>query len=307
MLGIKEIGSYIPEGRIDNFPKKEKFELDEGFLENKLGVKQVSVKAQDEDCSDLCVGAYNNLINKIDINKEQIDVMILITQNPDMKIPHTSAILHNKLNMPKSCACFDVGLGCAGYVYGLSVIKSFMRDNDLKNGLLFTGDPYSKIIDYDDKNTSLLFGDAATVTFISENPLYELESFSFGTAGEGHGELCCPGDKLYMNGRSVFNFVIQNVPGDIKKLLEKNNLTLADIDQYIFHQGSKYIIDMLTKRMSLNPDQVSMDIYDYGNTVSSSIPIILQNEIKDQSNNKILISGFGTGFSWASAILNKIG
>lgn len=144
MIGIKEIASYIPAKRNSNYDLKEKFEMDDAFIEDKIGIKSVSVKGDEENTSDLCVKAFQKLKNKITIDNSEIECLFVVTQNPDNNIPHTSAIVHGKLEMPIECACFDISLGCSGYVYGLSVIKSFMIQNNMKKGLLFTADPYSK-------------------------------------------------------------------------------------------------------------------------------------------------------------------
>ena len=305
MLGIKEIASYLPKKKISNYEKKEKFDLDDDFIENKIGVKYQCVKEELEKASDLCVKAYENLLKKINIIKGDIDCCIVVTQNPDFNIPHTSAIVHGKLDLSHQCACFDISLGCSGYVYGLSNIISFMKNNGLKNGLLFTADPYSEIIDTEDKNTALLFGDGASVTYINDDAEFIPVDFSFGTNGSGYKELLCK-DKLYMNGRAVFNFTATTIPKHIHALLQKNELEDLDIDKYILHQGSKYIVDTIRKRLKVNESKVPFDMYEYGNTVSSSIPIILEKEIHKEHNNIIVLSGFGVGLSWGSALIKRV-
>lgn len=305
MLGIKEIASYLPEKRVSNYDKKIKFELDDDFIENKIGVKSHSLKEENEKSSDLCVKAFDNLIKKIDIDIESIDCCVVVTQNPDFNIPHTSAIVHGKLGLLNKCACFDISLGCSGYVYGLSNILAFMKNNGLKNGLLFTSDPYSDIIDKEDKNTALIFGDGSTITYISEDAIFVPQDFSFGTNGSSYKELICE-DKLYMNGRAVFNFTATIIPTHIQELLKKNELNDNNIDKYVLHQGSKYIVDTIRKRLKVDESKVPFDMYEYGNTISSSIPIILEKEIKNIKNNIIVVCGFGVGLSWASSILKKI-
>lgn len=304
MLGIKNIASYLPQNKISNYDKKEQFELDDDFIENKIGVKFHTLKEKDEKASDLCVKAFKNLLQKENIDINLIDCCVVVTQNPDFNIPHTSAIVHGKLELPNDCACFDISLGCSGYVYGLSNIISFMKNNDLKNGLLFTADPYSEVVDIEDKNTALLFGDGATVTYITEEGIYIPKAFIFGTSGKDYKELICE-DKLYMNGRAVFNFTATTIPKHIQSLLEKYGLEDSNIDKYILHQGSKYIVDTIRKRLKVDETKVPFDMYEYGNTVSSSIPIILEKEIKISTNRRFVISGFGVGLSWASAILEK--
>jgi len=304
MLGIREIASYLPEKKISNYDKKEKFELDDDFIVNKIGVQYQCLKESHEKASDLCVKAFENLSNKIDIDKSSIDCCVVVTQNPDHNIPHTSAIVHGKLELPNECACFDISLGCSGYVYGLSNIIAFMQQNGLKNGILFTSDPYSDIIDNNDKNTDLLFGDGATVTLIGEEALWISKDFSFGTNGKDYKELICD-ENLYMNGRAVFNFTATTIPKHIHTLLDKNGLTDDDIDKYVLHQGSKYIVDTIRKRLKVDETKVPFDMYEYGNTISSSIPIILEKELHKDENKTMVISGFGVGLSWGSAILNK--
>jgi 3-oxoacyl-[acyl-carrier-protein] synthase-3 len=181
-----------------------------------------------------------------------------------------------------------------------------MASTGKNHGLMFTADPYSKIIDIEDKGTSLLFGDAATVTYLNRNPIIKSNQFDFGTYGKGYEQLICRENKLKMNGRKIFNYAAKYVPLSIEKLLDKNNLTFEEIDIFLFHQGSKYITDFLIKRIGLPKEKVPYVIQNYGNTVSSSIPIMLKSVLHDKAIDRALISGFGVGFSWASAILERI-
>jgi 3-oxoacyl-[acyl-carrier-protein] synthase-3 len=304
MIGISEIASYIPNKKISNLEKMNFFGVDEYFIKEKIGIEEVSIKERDEKSSDLCIHAYNNLLKKINICNDSIDVVVVITQNPDYNIPHASALLHNKLQLKDSCACFDISLGCSGFVQGLAIVKSFMESYHFKNGLLFTSDQYSDIINKSDKDTSLIFGDAATVTLLTDKPTYSPLGFSFGTSGKYYDAIIKDGQYLSMKGRKVFNFVMTAVPNDIEKLMKNFNLDKKDIDCFILHQGSKYIVDMLAKQMEIPPSKVPFDITHYGNTVSSSIPIILEKQWKKQYKY-LLLSGFGVGLSFANAILQK--
>lgn len=221
-MSIVAIGSYIPAGRESNYAKKAQFDIDDEFIRDKLGVEEVSRKGGAEETSDMCVKAYADLEVRFGQHIEAVDCLIVCTQNPDGDgLPHTSAIVHGKLGLPSECACFDLALGCSGYVYGLSVIKSFMRDNGMSSGLLFTADPYSKIIDPQDKNTVLLFGDAATVTLLREEERggWVPGPFRFGTCGKDGGALENRSGTLHMNGRAVFNFSATAVPLDRKSVV----------------------------------------------------------------------------------------
>lgn len=301
-LGIKQIASYIPEARISNFDRKEQFSIDDEFIREKIGIHGVSRKSSAEETSDLCVKAFDKLATKL--NKSEIEVVVVVTQNPDHSLPHTSAIVHQKLALPDSCACFDISLGCSGFVYGLSVIQSFMESNGMKCGLLFTADPYSKVMNENDKNTALLFGDAAAVAVIGEAPIFSTGKFTFGTVGEKHKNLIVNDGVLSMNGREIFNFAAQNIPKDVQRLLELNQTMIEEIDLFVFHPGSKFIVDTIERRLDLPHEKVVFAIKDYGNTVSSSIPISLEPLLVGTAKN-ILLSGFGVGLSWSSVILRR--
>ncbi|TLD88201.1 ketoacyl-ACP synthase III [Helicobacter sp. MIT 05-5294] len=304
MVGIEEIAGYIPQGRISNDELAKQYKLEENFIREKIGVINHSVMGVDETAMDMCLNAFKNLQNKV--NVENIDAVVVVTQNPDFKLPHLSAMLHKELEMSKSVACFDISLGCSGYVYGLSIMQSFMEANGFKRGLLFTADPYSRIVDKDDKDTSLLFGDGASVTLLSENAKFHSKRILFGTDGlAGWDSLICRNQKLEMNGRQVFSFAATEVPKQIQRLLEMEDMKIVDIDLFILHQGSRYIVKTIQKRLGVEESKVPYEIFDYGNTISSSIPLILANHLHNQNIKKVVLSGFGVGFSWASLVLIK--
>lgn len=306
MIGIEAIGVHIPRTRISNLDRASKFSTDKDFIKNKIGIEYVSRKEINDNTSTLAIKSIRNLLDKHSFDIESIEALILVTQTPDSNIPHTSAVIHGEIGFSESCAAFDVSLGCSGFVYGLSVIKSFMEANGLKKGILITSDPYSKILNPEDKNTSLLFGDAATATLLSDSPKYLIGNGTFGTIGKERDNLKLEDNYLTMNGRGIFNFAARYIPKDIDELLTKNNLDKKDVDYFIFHQGSKYIIDTLIKRLNLDHEKTINNIREYGNTVSSSIPIILNDIIKESKAKKILISGFGVGLSWASNVLTRV-
>ena len=309
MIGISAIGSYVPAARESNYEKKALFGIDDAFIADKLGVEQVSRKAPDEDTSDLCVKAFHDLEARLARRLESADCLVVCTQNPDGSgLPHTSAIVQAKLGLPERCACFDVSLGCSGYVYGLSIVTSFMQANGFARGLLFTADPYSKIIDPQDKNTVLLFGDAATVTLLEAADragMWRAGPFRFGTCGKDGDALENRNGVLHMNGRAVFNFSATAVPPQIRALLGDLQLQVADVDRFLLHQGSKFIVDQLIKRLELPRDKVPLNLAGQGNTVSSSVPLLLQGCIDDPALQRIVLSGFGVGLSWASCLLTR--
>lgn len=303
MLGIAQISSFIPQTKLCNYDCMDKFGVDEVFIKDKIGFTHLSRKQKHEKTSDLCVKAYEKLEN---LDKNEVQCVILVTQNSDFKIPHTSAILHKKLDLPQNCACFDINLACSGYIYALGVILSFMRDFGFEKGLLFTCDPYSEVINVGDKNTALLFGDAATATLITPKPLYVAKAFKFGTDGRGFEAVFCEKDRLSMDGRAVFGFAMQSITQHIQDFLQENSLKKDNIDKFLFHQGSKFIITSLAQRLGLDEGKIPFCAAKYGNTISSSVPLMLEGELKTANLKRILACGFGGGLSWGSCILERV-
>ncbi|MBV1916145.1 MAG: ketoacyl-ACP synthase III [Pseudomonadales bacterium] len=305
MIGISQIGTYIPETKVSNLDLLQKFDVSKDFIQEKIGVLHRARKGPEQKSSDLCINAFDDLKNKVSVNIDEIECCVVVTQNPDFNIPHTSAIVHGKLDLPENCASFDISLGCSGYVYALSIVMAFMQANGMTKGLLFTADPYSDIVDENDKNTALLFGDAGTVSLLESSATLIPLSFDFGSKGKGYKGLMNE-EKLYMNGRAVFGFSATVVPASIRKLLSKLNIAKENIDRWYLHQGSRYIIDTIVQRLELDENKVVFDMYEYGNTVSSSIPMLLSKDIDSlRPGEKIALSGFGVGLSWSSAIFEK--
>lgn len=307
MIGIQDIGVYIPQHRNDNLAMANHYQVDAHFITNKIGIHTTARKSNEEFSSDLCVKAFQDLMSRHPALASQIDCISVCTQNGDYQLPHTSAIVHSKLDLSSECAAFDISLGCSGYVYALHIMKSFMNDNGMHCGLLFTSDPYSQIVDKDDKNTHLLFGDAATVTLLTHDPVYTLEKGVFASYGKGYQALIKrPEAPLYMNGREIYNFVLKQIPGLIEKCLNKNNLSQDQVDYYLFHQASKYVIEKLTEKLQYDQEKVPFAIEEFGNTVSSSIPILLKEYFLTKKANTLLLCGFGVGLSMAATVIRRI-
>ena len=305
MIGIKAIGTYLPDARTSNFDRMDKFGMTASFVNDKIGFTQVAIKAPEQETSDLCVKAWENLQELESISADDIDCMIVCTQNPDGHgLPHTSAILHEKLSISENCAAFDLSLGCSGYVYGLSVIKSFMEANGFRKGLLFTADPYSKVMNNDDKKTATLFGDGATVTLLTENPVFDFGKFVFGSDGsKKEGIIVREDGHVHMNGRAVFTFTVRVVPDSIRKMLGKNGFALDRIDRFLLHQGSLHIVNSIADTLGVPREKCPFKSGAYGNTVSSSVPMILAQEFNNQEMQVAVLAGFGVGLSWASTLI----
>ena len=235
-------------------------------------------------------------------------MVIVVTQNGDEEgLPHTAAIVQHKLGLPTHVAAFDISLGCSGYVYGIYALKGFMEAAGLKNGLLITADPYSKIVDPEDRNTTMLFGDAATATWMCDGAPWQLGKSKFGTDGGGAEFLKTTDGAFFMNGRQVFNFALVKVPAHLNELLTDSGLQSTDIDAFCIHQGSAAIVDAVARRFEegSSPEKFVKDMLETGNTVSSSIPLLLEKHVLNATWKRVALSGFGVGLSWGSAIIYR--
>lgn len=281
--------------------------------------------------ADLCERATNDLLDKINWKREEIDVLIFVSQSGDYVIPSSACILQHKLNLPKSCIAFDINMGCSGYVYGLSVISS-MLNGQLKKGLLLVGDVSTLHASPKDKSTFPLFGDAGTCTSIEFNPDAGKSFYNLQTDGEGYEAIIIRDGgarnyvsedslkskkisegiernniQLELNGVDVFNFSLKEVAPNINELLNFSELSSKNIDYFIFHQANKLINESIRKKLKLPLEKVPYSIENYGNTSSASIPVTILAalaESLEHQNKKLLLSGFGVGLSWGAAIID---
>jgi 3-oxoacyl-[acyl-carrier-protein] synthase-3 len=305
MIGIKAIGSFIAPDTVSNHDRRELAGKDEGFIRDKIGFESLAKLDPALETSDMCVAAFEDLRRQSGFDPAAIDCIVVCTQNPDAHgLPQTSAIVHQKLGLGPDVASFDISLGCSGYVYGLAMMTAFMAAHGLRSGVLFTADPYSKIIDPGDWDTELLFGDAATATWLGEAPVYACRPAIFGTDGSmGHSIAVAErGGTLKMLGSNVFKFSMTAVPEQVRRYLEREGLSEGDIDLFLFHQGSRFIVDNLTRKLGLPPEKVPFEAGRTGNTVSSSLPLMLKQRLQAPPP-RVLMSGFGVGLSWATMVI----
>jgi len=305
-LGIAGVGVYLPAGSVSNFERMGQFGVDEQFIVEKVGVRRTLVRGPEEATSDLAVEAVRALGRTSGLDLAAVDCLVLVTQNPDFNLPHTAAIVHGKLGLLERCAAFDLSLGCSGWVYGLSVIESFMERNGLQSGLLVTADPYSSIVEPTDKNTAMLFGDAAAATWVNRSPRFVSGRFTFGSSGADHESLICRNGRLSMNGRAIFDFAARRIPEDIRLVLERNGVDVAGVGRFLLHQASRYMVRTIAQRLRVDEGRVAFAAAEYGNTVSSSIPILLADLLDDPAVRTVVVSGFGVGLSWSSGLLRRV-
>ncbi|ATC36120.1 ketoacyl-ACP synthase III [Elizabethkingia anophelis] len=271
--------------------------------------------------SDLCVKAANDLLNKLDWKKEDIQVLIMVTQTPDYVVPNTSIIVQDKLGLSKDTICFDVPLGCSGYVYGLSILAQFLQTGQIKKGLLLVGDTLSRQCSPLDKTTYPLFGDAGSATAL-EFCLGEKMDFNLWSDGSGYNDIIVPdggyrqpfseeslllkedadgnkraGINTYMNGTNVFSFGIGTVTQEIKKFIEHFSIDKESIKHFYFHQANRFMNDMIRKKLKLTTEQVPYSLDRFGNTSSATIPLTISTQDENFDDTEVIMCGFGVGLS----------
>jgi len=317
VLGLQHIAYHVPEGVVSNTVLCERHGFEEAFIRDKLGIAQRHIAAADESTGDLAVTAAQKLLAETGVAPGDIDCLVVVTQTPDYTLPHTAALVQQRLGLPRDVATFDISLGCSGYVYGLATVLAFMEAQGMEHGLLITAEEYSRLMDEGDRATAPLFGDGAAATLLGPRPRYRLGKAAFGTDGAGAPSLIArgtgsrtePRQPLYMDGRAIFNFMMTRVPENVAACLERNGLAQDDIDLWVFHQASRYLLTTLAKRMGLDPAKVAIELADVGNTTSSTIPIALARTAfaADPAPARVLICGFGVGLSWGSVVLERAG
>lgn len=289
-------------------------------IEKKIGIFKRHVCSDGECATDLAVKAAESLIRSKNIDRGCIDYVLLCTQSPDYILPTSACLVQDRLGLPTACGALDYNLGCSGYVYGLGLAKGLIESGQAKNILLITAETYSKYIEKADKNVRTLFGDAASATWVrgmdSESDL--IGPFVYGTDGSGAQNLIVEsgasrvplgaGDPfLRMDGPAIFSFTLKAVPDAVDKLLHKSKRDIDSFDLFVFHQANAFMLDFLRKKSRIPKEKFVYALRDFGNTVSSSIPIALVEAEKTGSlkpNMTVMLVGFGVGLSWGACLIH---
>lgn len=332
---ISHLCYHLPETLLTNDELKKSFpEWNVTEMYQSTGVLSRHIANPDETPSDLAFKAAEKLILENNIDRNNIDFILFCTQSNDYITPTTACILQHKLNIPTTAGAIDINQGCTGFLYGLSVADGLIKAGTASNILLLTAETSSRYINKKDKSSRFLFGDGSTASLISNMPGklgLEIGKFVLGTDGKGfqniiikyggarHALSEASSDEIkdeygnirtssnfYMNGNAVFLFSINMAPKLVRQTLEKSNLNITDIDYFVLHQANKIILETIRKKLCIPEEKLIIDLETTGNTVSSSVPIVLaniSNKKQIKKGDKILIAAFGVGYSWGATIL----
>ena len=285
----------------------------------KTGVHSRQISAAGETAGDLGFQAGEKLLMEIRA-REEIDLLIMVTQSPDYVLPTTACILQDRLRLSKNCMAFDINLGCSGFVYALSVAGGLIESGVARMGLILCADTYSKYIEKNDRTCRPIFSDGAAAILVEKSDRDCIGPFEFGTDGSGYDRLIVRRSgardldlgansqrgSLEMRGSDIFLFTMRVVPSCTNKLLNRAGLTFEEIDLFVFHQASKLVIDNLIRKMSLKKEKVFINYDTIGNTVSASIPIALKDADMQgclKEGDTVMLVGFGVGLSWGATLI----
>lgn len=295
---------------------------------DKTGVQTRHIAAPGETAVDLAQAAAEALFARGRVSPADIDYLLFCTQAPDHILPTSACLLQRRLGLRTDIGALDFNLGCSGFVYGLSMAQALIASGQARRVLLLTADTYSKLIHPMDRGVRSLFGDGAAATLVEavETDAPALGPFVFGTDGSGAENLIVPAggfrrprspetavvaedasgnlrsaDHLYMNGAAIMTFTLGAVPAAIDQLLARAGAKLDDFDAVVLHQASAFILDRLRRKLAVPEDRFVVALRDWGNTVSSTIPMALEPLVRDGRPRRVLLVGFGVGYSWAAA------
>lgn len=321
-VGILGIGSYVPEKIVTNADLEKLVDTSDNWIVERTGIKERRIAAEDQATSDLATKAAEKALADAGIGAEDIDLIIVATVSPDMTFPSVACLVQDNLKATKAAA-FDITAVCSGFIYGLVIGSTFIKSGTYKKVLVIGAETLSKITDWTDRNTAILFGDGAGAVVLGETlPGFGILGVHLGSDGAGGDLLKVPagGSRqpttaqtvaershfIHMNGNEVFKFAVKVMGEAAVKALDEAGISPADITYLVPHQANLRIIQSAARRLGLPMDQVVVNVDKYGNTSAASIPIALDEGVKSgkiKNGDIIVIVGFGGGLTWGSGVI----
>ena len=320
-IGITGIGAYVPEKVLTNDDLSRMVETSDEWITDRTGIKERRIAAAEEAASDLALPAAQKALEQADADGSDVDLVIVATATPDMLFPATAALVAEELGA-KRAAAYDLLAGCTGFVYGVAQAYGAVAGGLSERALVIGSETLSKITNWNDRGTCILFGDGAGAAVLERVRDGGIVGIELGADGSGGPDLCVPagGSRMpvtaanieedmqfiQMRGQEVFRFATRVMVSSAEQVLEKSGVRVEDVDLYVPHQANKRIIDHAVKNLGLAPDKVFMNIAKYGNTSSASIPIGLA-EAQEQglleAGTRVLMSAVGAGLTWGSVYM----
>ncbi|WP_208590500.1 beta-ketoacyl-ACP synthase III [Gracilibacillus suaedae] len=304
--GIIGTGHYAPEKVLTNADMEKIVDTSDEWIRTRTGIEERRIAHDNEDTSDMAFNAAEQALEEAEITGEDLDLILVATVTPDQPFPTVSCKLQERLGATKAAA-MDISAACAGFMYGVITAKQFIETGAYKHVLIIGADKLSKITDWTDRNTCVLFGDGAGAAVMG--PVSEdkgVLSFELGADGSGGKHLEQNDDYIFMNGREVFKFAVRQMPESSVHVVEKAGYAKEDVDYLIPHQANIRIMEAARQRLGIEEDRMAVNVNKYGNTSAASIPIALSEGVKNakiKDNDLVVLVGFGGGLTWGAVAL----
>lgn len=308
-------GSYLPEKLVTNHDLAKLVDTNDEWIVSRTGIRERHYAADNESASDLALIASQRAILAAQASASEIDLIIVATSTPDMVFPATACILQDKLGI-KQCIAFDVQAVCAGFVYALATAEKFVKTGASKCALVVGAEIFSRIIDFTDRGTCVLFGDGAGAVVIKASEAPGILSTHLHADGSYRGMLCTPGSLdngkvrgspfLKMDGSGVYKFAVKAFEDVAWEALNANNMKPGDIDWFVCHQANRRIIMHAAKKLALPDEKVVLTVDRHGNTSAASVPLALDTCVREgkiKTGDTVLLAALGGGFAWGAALL----
>jgi len=316
---IAGTGSYLPERILTNADLEKMVETSDEWIVSRSGIRERHIAADDETTSDLAYHASLKALEAAGLGADEIDLIIVGTTTPDIVFPSTACLLQEKLGVG-GCGAFDVNAACSGFIFALSVADQFIRAGTVKNVLVVGAETLTRLVDWTDRSTCVLFGDGAGAVVLQADSEAGILSTHLHSDGAKKELLICPvgvskgfdvdapnaGVKIHMAGSEVFKHAVKALDSVVDEALHANGLSKTDLDWLIPHQANLRIIEATAKRLSMSMDQVILTVHKTGNTSSGSVPLALDEAVRSgkiQRGQLLLLEAFGGGFTWGSALI----
>lgn len=313
---ISGTGSYLPANRVSNDDLAQKVDTSDEWITARTGIKFRHIAAENEKTSDLAAEAARRALDTAGLNGSEIDLIIVATATPDMQFPSTATIVQQKLGITNGCPAFDVQAVCAGFMYALTTANAYIKSGMAKNALVIGAETFSRIVDWNDRTTCVLFGDGAGAVVLSASDEPGIIHAKLKADGNYLNLLNAPGKiadgQIYgspyitMDGPGVFKFAVKMLAKIADEVISEAGYTAEQIDWIVPHQANRRIIESTAKHLGLSMDKVVLTVQDHGNTSAASIPLALDAGIRNgqiKRGQNLLLEGIGGGFAWGAVLL----
>lgn len=313
---ISGTGSYLPANRVSNDDLAQKVDTSDEWITARTGIKFRHIAAENEKTSDLAAEAARRALDAAGLNGNEIDLIIVATATPDMQFPSTATIVQQKLGITNGCPAFDVQAVCAGFMYALTTANAYIKSGMAKNALIIGAETFSRIVDWNDRTTCVLFGDGAGAVVLSASDEPGIIHTKLKADGNYLNLLNAPGKiadgqicgspYVKMDGPGVFKFAVKMLAKIADEVISEAGYTAEQIDWIVPHQANRRIIESTAKHLGLSMNKVVLTVQDHGNTSAASIPLALDAGIRSgqiKRGQNLLLEGIGGGFAWGAVLL----